>query len=147
MKYAPLRILITDDDEGDRLLFQEILEEMNIRSRVEIARNGLELIERLSSGEPLPDLLFLDLNMPKKNGISCLKEIRGNKKFDAMSIAIYSTSSFSKDIDVTFREGANIYITKPSDYKVLKEVLEKAVFVTRLNRDSSFSKDNFVLKI
>lgn len=145
---TPLRILLTDDDEGDRLMFQEILEDMNIDTEVQTTKNGLELMEHLESNkESLPHLLFLDLNMPYKNGIACLKEIRNQKKYDGISIAIYSTSTAEKDIDITFQYGANIYITKPGDYGILKKVLAKAVFAVHQNQDTSFERSNFVFKI
>lgn len=145
---TPLRILLTDDDEGDRLVFTEILEEMNIETVIQTANNGIELMDILAGpGSRLPHLLFLDLNMPHKDGITCLKEIRKNEKYDSISIAIYSTSSSQEVIDQTFRNGANIYITKPGNYEVLKRVLAKAVSETHLKQDTTFNKSNFVLKI
>jgi len=85
--------------------------------------------------------------MPNMSGIECLKEIRSNEKYNDISIAIYSTSSSEKDIDDAFSYGANIYITKPSDYSELKEVLKKSLSAVRLNRNADFDKSNFVLKI
>lgn len=148
MVKLPLRILLTDDDQGDRILFTEIFDEMTEKTIVQTLNNGAELMKYLNENDkPLPDLLFLDLNMPHKNGLECLREIRGNSEFDDMSIAIYSTSNFDKDINQTFEEGANIYITKPSDFQELKKVLAKAVSFTRQEKDSGFNKENFVLKI
>lgn len=148
MIYTPLYILLTDDDEGDRLVFKEILDDMNIDTIVETANNGEQLMEILENEDNvLPDLLFLDLNMPHKNGIECLKEIRNNEKYDDVLIAIYSTSASESDIETTFREGANIYITKPGDFENLKKVLTRAVTVTRQNQTKDFNRGNFVLKI
>lgn len=148
MVKLPLRILLADDDKGDRLLFKEIIDEMNGDTVVHTFNNGVELMNYLNNDKNmLPDLLFLDLNMPQKNGVECLKEIRANVKYDNIAIAIYSTSNFDKDIDQTFEEGANIYITKPSDFQELKSVLTKAVSFTRQEKDSGFNKENFVLKI
>lgn len=148
MVKLPLRILLTDDDKGDRLLFKEIIEDMNEDTHVTTLNNGIELMNYLNeNNKVLPDLLFLDLNMPQKGGMECLKEIRGNGKYDDMAIAIYSTSNFDKDIDQTFEEGANIYITKPSDFEELKKVLIKAVSFSRQEKDFGFNKENFVLKI
>ncbi len=148
MVIATLRILLTDDDEDDRMIFKEILEEMDIKTVVHTAENGKQLMKKLNNkNTPLPHLLFLDLNMPQKDGIACLKEIRNNNAFDDITIAIYSASDFQQDIDETFLNGANIYITKPSNYKVLKNILNKAVSVTHLKLDTTFNRSNFVLKI
>ncbi len=143
-----LRILLTDDDEDDRMIFKELLEEMDIKTIVRTVENGTQLMKLINNkSTPLPHLLFLDLNMPHKDGIACLKEIRTNDAFDDITIAIYSASNCQHDIDETFQNGANIYITKPSNYKVLKKVLNKAVSVTHLKLDTSFNRSNFVLKI
>lgn len=148
MATTTLRILLTDDDEDDRMIFKELLEEMDIKTIVHTANNGRQLMEMLNNkSTPLPHLLFLDLNMPHKDGIACLKEIRSNKDFDDITVAIYSASDFQQDINETFQNGANIYITKPSNYKVLKKVLNKALSVTHLKLDTSFNRSNFVLKI
>jgi len=148
MATTTLRILLTDDDEDDRMIFKELLEEMDMKTIVHTVNNGRQLMKQLNNkSTPFPHLLFLDLNMPYKDGIACLKDIRSNKDFDDITIAIYSSSDFQRDIDETFQYGANIYITKPNDYNVLKKVLNKAVSVTHLKMDSSFNRSNFVLKI
>lgn len=145
---APLRILLTDDDEGDRLIFKEIIDEIDRNTNVHMVNNGKQMMDFLTnSNNLLPHIIFLDLNMPDMNGIECLKEIRKFDKYSDISIIIYSTSTFEKDIEETFLHGANIYITKPGDYKELKKVLAKALSTTRLNRNSEFDRTNFVLKI
>jgi CheY-like chemotaxis protein len=96
---------------------------------------------------PLPDILFLDLNMPRKNGLECLKEIKQDDRLKDISIAIYSTSASEMDMEATFLNGANIYINKPNDYNILKQSLEKAVSVAHLYREPDFNKENFLLKI
>lgn len=148
MKNSPLRILLTDDDVGDRIVFEEIFEEMELETTVQLFKNGVELMDYLNKKDVLlPNLLFLDLNMPNKNGMTCLKEIRSNEKFRDISIAIYSTSASEKDIDESFQHGANIYITKPSDFGILKQVLTKAISFTHQYHDPSYNRENFVLKI
>ena len=145
---APLRVLLTDDDENDRLIFKEILDEMDRNITVHMVNDGRQLMDFLTTeNNPLPHIIFLDLNMPNMSGIECLKEIRSNEKYNDISIAIYSTSTSKKDIDDTFRHGANIYITKPAAYNELKKVLEKSLSAVRINRNSDFDRSNFVLKI
>jgi CheY-like chemotaxis protein len=143
-----ISIILADDDEADRLLFIEALSELKINTSVETVTNGDELMHFLKDHTShLPHLIFLDLNMPRKNGLQCLQEIRSNQLFQKISVAIYSTSSSNKDIEDTFRHGANIYITKPSDFSKLKKVLEKAVMMTFAYRNESMNWENFILKI
>lgn len=148
MENEPFHILLADDDEADRLLFNEAFEEMKINTSVKTVNNGEQLMEYLNRTDlVLPHLLFLDLNMPRKNGLECLKEIRSNKAFDDLSIAIYSTSAAERDIEATFISGANVYISKPSDFNVLKLVLEKAVMSALVYHDPPFNKANFLMRI
>jgi CheY-like chemotaxis protein len=148
LKNKPIHILLADDDESDRLLFKEAFEELKIKTIVYMLNNGMELMDYLTKeNNPLPDLLFLDLNMPRKNGLQCLKEIRGNPKLKNISIAIYSTSSSEKDIDDTFRNGANVYIKKPNDFNLLKQVLDKVVMASWQYQEPPFNRENFLLRI
>lgn len=128
MDNQPLHILLADDDEGDRLLFTEAFSELNIKTVVDTVNNGIELMEWLQiKNIRLPHFVFLDLNMPRKGGLDCLKEIRSDEKLKDISVAIYSTSDSEKDKAEAFRHGANVYIAKPNNFAKLKQVLEKAV--------------------
>jgi CheY-like chemotaxis protein len=148
MENNPIRILLADDDEADRLLFNEAFKEMKIKTIVHTVNDGVELMDYLSKKDgPLPHLLFLDLSMPRKNGLECLIEIRRNKLFKDLSIAIYSTSASEKDIEETYLNGANVYVNKPNDFTTLKQVLEKAVMATHLYQEPPFNKDLFLLRI
>ncbi len=146
MKSAPLRILLADDDHADRLLFEEAIQESKIHTRVHTVQDGVELMEYLAEkNQILPELLFLDLNMPRKNGLECLKEIRSNPLYNDIAVAIYSTSASEKDIEETFSQGANAYINKPNNYKDLKKVLEKVVESAHIYKDPPFNLTNFII--
>ena len=148
MKNAPIHILLAEDDKSDRLLFIEAFSELEIKTVVNTVNNGVELMEWLhTESNRLPHLLFLDLNMPRKSGIECLKEIRNDQRLKDLSVAIYSTSDNQKDMDETFRNGANVYITKPNNFQKLKSVLEKAVMTAYQYQDESMKRENFILRI
>lgn len=148
MEKGPLHILLADDDESDRLLFTEAFAELKIKTIVHTVNDGIQLMEWLNMEDNrLPHLIFLDLNMPRKNGLECLQEIKRNEKLKDISIAIYSTSENEKDIEETFRYGANVYITKPNNFNQLKQVLEKAVKTAYLYQDESMIRENFLLRI
>lgn len=148
LKNNHFHILLADDDESDRLLFTEAFSELKIKTTVHTVNNGIQLMEWLNTkSNHLPDLLFLDLNMPRKNGLECLKEIRSNEKLKDISIAIYSTSDNEKDMEETFLNGANIYITKPNNFTILKQVLGKAVMTAYRYRDQTMKRENFLLRI
>lgn len=148
MNNPPLHILLADDDESDRFLFREAFSELNIKTLVHTVNDGVQLMEYLAQADtPLPHLLFLDLNMPRKNGLECLREIRKDEKLKNISIAIYSTSSSERDMDEAFRSGANVYIKKPSDFSALKQILDKAVMTAYLYEEPPFNRANFLLRV
>jgi CheY-like chemotaxis protein len=148
MYSEPLRILLADDDADDRLLFKEALSGLKIKTSVETVKDGVELMEFLAQKtEVLPQLIFLDLNMPKKNGFECLKEIKSIERYKDISIAIYSTSTSEHDINETFILGANVYLSKPGDFETLKALLAKAVIASSHYEDSRHDRSNFLLKL
>ncbi|WP_373522392.1 response regulator [Aquiflexum sp.] len=142
-----LKIILADDDEADRLLFKEAFFELKSGITIETVNDGMELMNLMHStkSEDLPQILFLDINMPQKTGMDCLKEIRADDRFKNVSIAIYSTSSSEKDMEQTFIHGANVYIHKPNSFEKLKRVLEKAIINAKVYQDPPFNKENFLL--
>ena len=143
-----INILLADDEESDRLLFREALNELKIKTKVDSVNDGEQLMAYLTDKEvKMPNLVFIDLNMPRKGGLECLIEIRNNEQLKDISIAIYSTSASEKDIEETFRNGANVYIQKPNSFTKLKEVLSKAVSSAYLYRNPPFNIENFLLKV
>jgi len=148
MDSSPLHIILADDDESDRTNFKEALEESRIRTIFHSVNDGVELMEYLLKEDtPIPHLLFLDLNMPRKNGLTCLKEIRTAEKLKDVAIAIYSTSAYEKDIEDTFEHGGNVYIKKPTDFNLLKQVLDKVLSAAYVYKDPPFSIANFIYKL
>lgn len=141
-------ITLADDDEDDRLFFTEAFSELKINTRVNTVNDGVELMDFLNNEESvLPNVLFLDLNMPRKNGVECLLEIKQNDRFKDIAIAIYSTSSSEEHIEETFVNGANIYIKKPNDFNTLKKVLSDVVTLNWQYHTSGLNKDNFLLRL
>ena len=147
MKHEEFRILLADDDDDDRLFFKDAIELVKVKTTVNMVKDGVELMDYLNnSNSLLPNLLFLDLNMPRKSGMECLKEIRRNNKLKDLSIAIYSTSGLEKDIEETFVKGANIYIKKPNDFEDLKTILAKVITINWQYHTSGLNRDNFLLR-
>jgi CheY-like chemotaxis protein len=143
-----IHIILADDDEDDRMLFNDAFEELKINTKVNMFNDGVELMDYLNEPDSiLPNVLFLDLNMPKKNGIECLHEIKRNDRFKDIAIAIFSTSSSEEHIEETFVQGANIYIKKPSDFVTLKKVLGDVVTINWQYHTSGLNKDNFLLRL
>jgi len=148
MKSETYYILLAEDDEDDRLFFKEAISELKINSVLTIVNDGVQLMNYLNQKDvELPHLLFLDINMPRKNGMKALQEIRSSERLKDLSVAMYSTSSAQKDIEDALANGANIYINKPSDFDHLKKIITKAVSVNWQYHTSGLNKENFILNI
>ncbi|MCL6261566.1 response regulator [Aquiflexum sp. TKW24L] len=143
-----ISIVLADDDEDDRLFFVEAITQLNLDSNIKLVNDGNELMKYLKDQDsPLPDLIFLDLNMPAKNGIECLSEIRTDKQLNKLSVAIYSTSAAEVDIEECFVRGANVYINKPNNFESLKTVLSRVITTNFQYSNSGLNKDNFVMMV
>jgi CheY-like chemotaxis protein len=148
MRPTQLHILLADDDEDDRLFFKEAFGEVKIKHEIATFNDGDMLMEYLNdTTNPLPDIIFLDLNMPRKSGLECLQEIRADKRLKNVSVAIYSTSSSSQDIEQTFITGANVYIKKPNDYNALKKVINDVIYINWQYIMDGLNKESFILSL
>ena len=120
-------ILIADDDEDDRMLFLDAVEDLNLPAAVKAACDGQELLNTLEkTADRLPDMIFLDINMPIKNGFDCLAEIRSREDaLKEVKIIMLSTSKNADNIELCHKLGANLYAVKPSSFQGLKDLLQK----------------------
>lgn len=147
MQSEAIKILLADDDGDDRLFFQDAFGELKIKTTVQTVMDGVELMEYLNNAEQLPHILFLDLNMPRKSGMECLKEIRKIDRYKDLAVAIYSTSSTDEDIEETFVQGANVYIKKPNDFGMLKKLLLHVISINWQYHSSGLNRSNFMLNL
>ena len=143
-----IAILLADDDADDRSFFHQALTESHIPAKLTTVEDGQQLTHFLSgvAEPPPPDIIFLDINMPFKNGKSCLLEIRQETKFDSVVVVMYSTSSERKDIDETFTYGANMYIIKPASFEAQINMLKTLFLPGWKERISNSTREMFVLK-
>lgn len=131
---TPLNILLADDDKDDRFFFAKALKEISIATNLKTVNNGERLMDYLDrNSERLPDALFLDLNMPRKNGAECLAEIKSKKKLQQLPVIIYSTSLNDSIADVLYQKGAHYYLRK-RDLDELTEILEH-IFVLMIKHE------------
>jgi len=141
----PVKILLADDDQDDCLFFEEALTELGLNVHFSTVEDGEKLMVTLATLPLLPDVLFLDLNMPRKNGLECLVEITKNQKLKSLQVIIYSTSFDPKTINSLYERGAKYYIRKPADFNVLKGIISKAITLTLDPTLPTVSKEQFVL--
>jgi len=123
-----ITILLADDDQDDRELFADIIHQVNGPVELILADSGNDLISKMNSWKGnLPHLLFLDLNMPGKDGRICLSEMKMHKSFRDLRVIICSTSSSPDDINFAYEKGADLYIVKPAKFTTYFTVLKKVL--------------------
>jgi CheY-like chemotaxis protein len=143
-----LRVLLADDDIDDRAFFKEALEELQLPTRLTIVNDGDQLMKLLlKNTSPLPHVLFLDINMPRKNGFECLTEIKLNDKLKALPVILYSTSSDQDVMDRLYQNGAQHFIRKPFDFLQFKRVLHYSLTLIMQETSLQRTKNNFVLTV
>lgn len=130
-----INILLADDDADDCALFKEALEELQWPAHLTTVPNGEQLLEQLGKNQKkLPHVLFLDLNMPRKNGFAALLAIKLNKKLEKIPVIIFSTSFDQDMVNLVYKDAAHYYIQKPVEFSQLKKVILQALtLVTRKN--------------
>lgn len=111
---------MAEDDEEDVGLFKDVLVDLEVDVNLEVVTNGIELMKKLEEAEVFPDLIFLDLNMPLKNGMLCLQEIKTNQRWKNIKVVILSTSSHQDQIKAAYDKGADFYLTKSANYTDFK---------------------------
>lgn len=123
-----LNILLADDDKDDCFFFQDALDELQLPVQLTTVNDGEELLQHLRKATTnLPHILFLDFNMPRKNGYECLTEIKEHTVFRKLPVIILSTSYDERIGDQLYESGANYYIRKPADFNELKMVILRAL--------------------
>ncbi len=139
--------MLADDDDDDRIFFEEALEDLPISVDLTTVEDGEQLMHFLNEKPgSLPDVLFLDLNMPRKTGFECLIEIKSNPQFKSIPVIIFSTTIDSATVNSVYNSGAQYYIRKPAEFTSLKNVLSYALSLIAEKNLAQPSKENFILE-
>lgn len=144
MTLKPFHVLLADDDRDDRSFFSMALKAVNTPTRLDLVEDGEELMAHLvENAYQLPDVLFLDHNMPRKNGAECLAEIKLHPQLKALPVIIYSTSLRDEIADLFYENGAHYYVKK-GDIDMLIKIVEQ-VFTLLANSPEQPTRENFIL--
>ncbi len=124
MSLKPLNILLADDDMDDCIFFREALDELLLTTHLTTVHDGEQLMIYLNeTSRELIDVLFLDINMPRKNGFEVLEEIKQNEKLKDLPVIIFSTSYEQEVVNSLYENGAHYFIRKPSEFAQFKKII------------------------
>lgn len=138
-----MHILMADDDKDDFFILKEAAEKAGEPLQISYVANWLELWRFFL--KTVPDILFLDINMPVKNGIECLQLLRKERKYDGIPILIYSTSVSKSDIDKAYRHGANYFIVKPSTIEDITNMIKRLTSMSKETLLTVPAREEFVI--
>jgi len=139
-------IFLADDDPDDRELFMDALNDTFINTNLITANDGEQLIKLLNNSNILPDIIFLDLNMPLKDGFECLDEIKKSSKLKNIPVVILSTSNHSETITKVQNLGASNYISKPPTFEQLKSALRQILVNNWQTKTNPPKKNDFIIE-
>ena len=143
-----LNILLADDDKDDRFFFEMALDALTITTKLATVVDGEKLMVYLSDNvRQLPDVLFLDLNMPRKNGFECLSEIKGSKTLKQLPVIIFSTSFEQEVVNLLYLNGAHYFMRKPAEFSQLKKIIQQTVTLITQENKLQPTRENFVLTV
>jgi CheY-like chemotaxis protein len=134
-------VLLVDDDPGDTLMIREAFADNKVRNELASVADGVEAMEYLRregryAGAPRPDLILLDLNLPRKDGREVLAEIKGDPALSTIPVVVLTTSHAEEDVLRSYQLHANAYVTKPVDFdrfiQVVRQIDEFFVTVVKL---------------
>ncbi|HTE26175.1 response regulator [Flavitalea sp.] len=138
-------IVLADDDKDDCLLFKEALDELNLGTFLQVVNDGEMLMVSLNNTKILPVILFLDLNMPRKNGEECLNEIKNSAHLKHLPVVVISTSFQIAEVERLYDLGAQFYIRKPNEFDQLKSSILTAITMSGKLNGQQPSRQKFLL--
>lgn len=139
-------ILLLDDDNDDCTLFQEALYEVDRAAELWTANSFDELMAMLR-GPGQPDLIVMDLNMPKLNGIECLARLKATERLKDIPVVIFSTIAQQDAVERVYRNGALHYITKPYTFQVLKQIVARLLSMDLRKKDKRTAREKFLIEL
>jgi CheY-like chemotaxis protein len=148
MNIKQLNILLADDDTDDCIFFKEALEELLLATHFKSVHDGEQLMTYLNeTSRELIDVLFLDINMPRKNGFECLSEIKQNEKLKDLPVIIFSTSFEQEVVNSLYDSGAQYFIRKPSEFSQFKTIIYHTLLLIVQDAVSQPNREHFVLTV
>lgn len=148
MNLKHINILLADDDTDDCQFFKVAIEELPFSKQLTTVHDGEKLMQHLLTDEnELPHVLFLDLNMPRKNGFECLSEIKLSEKLKQLPVIIFSTSFEQEVVNLLYNNGAQYFIRKPSEFSQFKRIVQQTITLIMHENIKQPSRENFVLTV
>jgi CheY-like chemotaxis protein len=140
-------VLLADDDADDRMLFRDVVKDLGLKLTLHTVNDGVELMEFLQAAKQLPDALFLDINMPKKDGLTCLREIKADGKLQSLPVIIFSNSENIILVEKMLNEGAAYFVRKQHGYNKMLKLINKLFALDKKSLGEKRELNEFVVGV
>ena len=138
-----LNVVMAEDDNDDFEILADAISKVPVKILLSRAEDGVVLMKLIH--EKIPDLLFLDIILPQRDGRDCIREIRSDKKFDGLPIIVYTSLKDLETVEFCYRWGTNIYVHKPQSYSDIAEIVRKIFSINWKKLQYYPSRSEFVL--
>ena len=138
-------ILLGYSSQDDHLLFRAAVNDLPYLVHLSVAADSQEVMTMLDSVAPLPALIILDLELPDRNGVECLKEIKGSEKLAALPVIVYATNAYPAIINELYDSGAHLYIRKTEDVAGFKKLIHELLSINWNDKIIRPPRDEFVV--
>lgn len=142
-----IKIFLAEDDPDDVFFFEDALQEVSASSTLTVCEDGCQLLDRLKDGKDgLPGIIFLDVNMPRMDGLECLQNIRANLQLKNIPVVMLTTCSQDYTIERAFKLGANLFVTKPYAMEDLQNMIDRVLRMNWTDKKCLITKSEFIYK-
>lgn len=143
-----LNVVLKDHDEGNHIFFSTIFQDLKIDIKFQAFFSEADLMQYLNrKSAPVPDVLFMNYDMPENDALDCLDEIKSNERYSTMTVAVYSEQISSAEEEEIFVRGANVFMRKPALYQDLRKRVNEIMAVSWQYHTCGLNKDNFIMKV
>lgn len=138
-------ILLADDDADDRMLFRDIVKDLGLKITLHTVNDGEELMNYLHTARQLPDVIFVDIMMPKKDGLTCLREIKASEALQSLPVIVFSNSDNNMLVELTLSEGASYFVRKQHGYNKMLKLINKLFLLDKQLLSQKKELNEFVI--
>ncbi len=143
-----LNVVLKDHNAGNHIFFSTIFRDLKIDIKFQAFSSEADLMQYLNrKSAPVPDVLFMNYDMPENDALDCLDEIKSNERYSTMTVAVYSEQVSSAEEEEIFVRGANVFMRKPALYQDLRKRVNEIMAVSWQYHTCGLNKDNFIMKV
>lgn len=142
-----IKIFLAEDDPDDVFFFEDALQEVSASSTLTVCQSGCELLDKLSGDGEIRGIIFLDVNMPRMDGMECLQKIRSKHNLQNIPVVMLTTCGLDSTIERAFKLGAGLFVVKPYSMQDLQNMIERVLKMNWADKRNQMQKRDFIYRV